>query len=400
MIEMKTPAIDSDRMLSDLDRLNEYGQLESGGVERIAFSEADRDAREWLCSELGKLPVDLRTDTVGNSMALLPGRDPELAPIVIGSHTDTVPNGGRFDGALGVIAALACMRALAGREQGLNHPVEWVNFAAEEATTTAGTFGSRAMAGLLSEREISEAGMDGDEITASQRSPEDIAAFLELHIEQGQELEGSGTDIGVVENIAALRRYDLRFHGNRSHAGGAPMARRDDALVKAADFVLKANRLAADSGARATIGRLQVDNGAAAVVPGSVSATLDLRAATDEMLDNLEQSLGDPRIHRSLVARKPAAHSSPELIAAIEKACDDEGASHRRLTSFPGHDARSMAALAPIAMVFVPSRGGISHSPDEFTEPEQCALGARVLLRALCTVAHLEKDPLNPLPDV
>lgn len=197
MIAMKTPALDTDRMLSDLDQLNEFGRLENGGVERIAFGKADREARQWLRSELEKLPVEIRTDTAGNTLARLPGRDPELAPIVVGSHTDTVPNGGRFDGALGVIAALACLRALAERESPARHPVEWVNFAAEEATTTAGTFGSRAMAGLLSEPEIRDAGFEPGRIADSQHSPDEFT-------EPGQCVVGAKVLLGALRRVDSL----------------------------------------------------------------------------------------------------------------------------------------------------------------------------------------------------
>lgn len=383
---MDPPTIDRQRMLADLDRLNEFGRLDSGGVERVAFGEADRAARDWLRGELEALPVEVRDDSAGNTLARFAPGDPARPAIGFGSHSDTVPNGGCFDGALGVIAGLACLRALAQAEAVTRHPLELINFAAEEATTTAGTFGSRAMAGLLSDEEIHAAGMDPTALTGSRRPPGDLAAFLELHIEQGDQLERSHADIGVVEGIAALRRRRFHVAGTAAHAGSTPMAGRDDALVKAAHFVLDAGRLASVHDARVTIGEFQVEDGAAAVVPASVRGTLDLRAASDESLVALEAALDRAEIERSPATRKPAAESDPRLLDTIDQACKVHAASTLRMTSFAGHDARSMAALAPVAMLFVPSRGGISHSPGEFTTPEHCLLGAEVLLTVILEV--------------
>lgn len=395
------PMLDEERMLRDLQELNQIGALEGGGVSRIAFSPADRAGREWVEAQVTSLGMAVRRDAVGNTIASLPGRDMGLAPIGIGSHTDSVPSGGRYDGALGVVAALAAVRALRESGQTLRHPVELINFQAEESTMSGGTFGSRAMSGQLDPDVVNRpaydgrpvsihmaaAGLDPAAATAAARPDGALAGFLELHVEQGGLLEQAGVQIGVVTGIVGIRRYIATFRGYANHAGTTPMAGRQDALVMAAPFIVQVREMAIRHGIVGTIGTLRLQPGSPNVIPGLVEMDVELRGLLDPVLDEAEREL----MRRAEMAggtvrqmvQKPPVHSDERLVAAVEQAAASAGLSCRRMPSGAGHDAGLMAALCPQAMIFVPSIGGVSHSPDELTEPEACVAGARVLLGAL-----------------
>ncbi|MHC4800479.1 MAG: hydantoinase/carbamoylase family amidase, partial [Planctomycetota bacterium] len=244
-----TPVLHGEQLLRDLETLAQIGADPGGGLNRIAYNPADQEARAWVEAQMHAVGMTVRTDAAGNSIGLYPGNDPNLPSIAFGSHTDTVPNGGRFDGALGVLAALACVRALYEAGVHLRHPVEVINFVAEEATMSGGTLGSRAMAGFPDVTNIVSqpawdglpvadhlhtAGLDPATITQARRPKDSLAAYLELHIEQGGALEAAQVPIGVVEGIVGIRRYAVTFHGYTNHAGTTPMIGRQDALVMAA----------------------------------------------------------------------------------------------------------------------------------------------------------------------
>lgn len=231
---------DGEQLLDDLETLRQIGISPEGGFNRIAYSPADRKGRIWFAEQMRRVVMTVQTDVAGNDIERYPGTDPQLAPIALGSHTDTVPNAGRYDGALGVLAALACMRTLHEAKVQLRHPVEVINFAAEEATMAGTTFGSRAMVGLLDAAAISQKAWDGrsvaehlqaanldpSRVAQAKRSGNDLAAYLELHIEQGRKLESAQVPIGVVEEIVGIRRYGVTFHGYANHAGTTLMADR------------------------------------------------------------------------------------------------------------------------------------------------------------------------------
>lgn len=396
------PTFDDEQLLLDLETLARIGASPDGGLDRIAYSPADQEARTWLEVQMRSVGMTVRTDAAGNSIGLYPGTVPNLPPIALGSHTDTVPNGGRFDGALGVLAALACVRALYEADIRLRHPVEVINFTAEEATMSGATLGSRAMAGLLDVPVVLEqaawdglpvadhlraAGLDPATIAQAGRREGSLAAFLELHVEQGGILESSRISIGVVEGIVGIRRYTVTFRGYANHAGTTPMARRRDALVMAAPFILAVRDVATAREIVATVGTVRVQPGAPNVIPGQVELGFEMRGLRKAVLDEAEADLA--RLAEQTggeflrVSSKPPADSDPHLIETLATACEELGLSYRRMPSGAGHDAMCMAAIASQAMVFVPSRGGISHTPDEFTEPEHCVAGGRVLLAAL-----------------
>jgi N-carbamoyl-L-amino-acid hydrolase len=283
----------------------------------------------------------------------------------------------------------------------LRHPVEVINFTAEEATMGGGTFGSQAMAGRLNPAIFQEAawdhrpvadhlraaGLDPAAVAAARRHENSLAAYLELHIEQGGTLEAAGLPIGIVEGIVGIRRYRVLFRGYANHAGTTPMAGRRDALVMAAPFIPAVREVAISHGIVGTIGTLRLEPGAPNVIPGQVELNLEIRGLHPEILDEAETELAQQvqqmggEFHP--LSAKSSTFSDPRLLEALVAACHEMNLPYRRMPSGAGHDAMCMADIAPQAMLFVPSRGGVSHSPDEFTEPEQCVIGARVLLAAL-----------------
>lgn len=395
------PFLDGEQLLQDLETLAQFGAEPGPGLNRIAFNPADQAARRWVEAQMRQVGMTVQTDPAGNSIGAYPGTEPELSPIALGSHTDTVPQGGRYDGALGVLAALACVRALHQAGIRTHHPVEVINFVAEEATMSSGTLGSKAMSGSLSPDLVDQPAWDGlpvaqhlrgagiDPATMGQarRAKGSLAAYLELHVEQGGILEATGISIGVVEGIVGIRRYEVIFVGQANHAGTTPMAGRKDALVMAAPFISAVREVALAHNIVGTIGALEVEPGAPNVIPGRVVLQLEIRGLEATVLDVAEAELaplareGGGEFHQ--LSSKSAVTSDPRLLDALVTACESLNLSYRRMPSGAGHDAMCIANIAPQAMLFVPSQGGISHSPDEYTSPEDCLNGARVLLAAL-----------------
>jgi N-carbamoyl-L-amino-acid hydrolase len=395
------PELDGPRLLSDLDHLATIGTDPAGGVSRVAYSPADIEARAWVRETMLGLGMEVRRDEALNVIGRYPGREAGLKPLALGSHTDTVPNGGRFDGALGVVAALACVRALRDSRTRLRHPVEVIDFAAEEATLGTGTLGSLAMTGGLTRdalarpawdgrpaaQHLRDAGLDPRGLNRAVRPRRVLAAYLELHVEQGGMLETAGVPIGVVEGIVGIRRFTATFTGRANHAGTTPMADRRDALVMAAPFVLGVRDAAVDAGLVGTVGALRVRPGAPSVIPGRVELEAEVRGLDEGALDGVQAWLGElaERLGGQLgpVSAKPGVRADPAVVAAIEAACEAHGLAHRPMASGAGHDAMVLGRFVPQAMIFVPSRDGVSHSPDEYTTPEHCVDGGRVLLGAL-----------------
>lgn len=299
-----TPELDAARLLADLDALAQIGRAADGALNRIAYGPADQAGRAWVAEQMRALGMRVRADAAGNTIGLYPGAA-DLPPIALGSHTDTVPNGGNYDGALGVVAALACARALHAAGARLRHPLEVINFAAEEATMAGGTTGSQAMAGLFNPAIVEQAawdgrpvrehlraaGLDPDAVGEARRAPGSLAAYLELHIEQGDVLTAASVPIGIVEGFVGIRRYAVTFQGYANHAGTTPMHRRQDALVAAAPFVTAVRDLAVAYGIVATIGTLTVHPGAPNVIPGRVELIVETRGLDAAVLDQAEAAL-------------------------------------------------------------------------------------------------------------
>jgi hydantoinase/carbamoylase family amidase len=404
---MSTPS-DTDLLDADLRALSVFG-ADGEAVTRIAWTTQLREAYEWLAGRCRAMGLAVEIDAAGNLIAKWQAADGPA--VVIGSHIDTVPQGGRFDGALGVIGGLHAIRLLQERGVQPSRPVWLVAFMDEE-NTRFGTalFGSRAFAGedlgALGDR------VDQDGITLAEamrgwdrdlagigeaRAIDQVGTYLELHIEQGPQLEAESIDIGVVTSIVGIVGYRLSITGQANHAGTTPMHLRRDALAGAARIVLGVRGLALERpGATANVGVIAVEPGGSNVVPGRSTLTLDLRFPTDDGLAELEAAAvglvqdvcGDEGLGVTFepTYRIPAAPMDGTLIASLEQSARLEEATVRTMPSGAGHDAMVMARHIPTAMVFVPSRNGISHSPAEHTSPEHCALGARILAR---TVAAL-----------
>ena len=401
------PFLDGEQLLADLETLGQIGAApDGGGLMRIAFGAADWEGRRWVAQQMHEIGLQVSSDAAGNTIGVYPGRE-ALPAIAIGSHTDTVPGGGVYDGALGVLAGLACLRALHAANQRLRHPVVLINFTAEEATMAGGTLGSYAMTGLLNPRIVDQAAWDGQPVRThlqqagldparlidAHRTEQQFAAFLELHIEQGARLETAQYPIGLVEGIVGIRRYLVTFHGYANHAGTTTMDRRQDALVAAAPFIPLVREVAIAHGIVGTIGKVAVLPGAPNVIPGKVELHLEIRGLDEAVLDQAEATLRQAAQNAGAtfvpLSNKPPVKADPRLLAAIAHACDDLALPYLPMPSGAGHDAMNMAALCPMAMIFVPSRNGVSHSPDEYTAPEACVNGARVLLATLLQVDEL-----------
>ena len=389
-----------------LDVLAQIGGGPGGRVTRVAWSTELFAAYAWLGDRMRELGLDVEIDAAGNLL----GRwhVGSGSPILVGSHMDTVPSGGRLDGVLGVVTAVHAVRHL--QEQGFEpeRPIWIVAFMDEEGTRfDAALFGSRAFvgddvsnlggrvdaAGTTLLDAMTERGHALDLVGEANRIGE-IGAYLELHIEQGPVLEAEGVQIGVVTSIVGLRGFRVRLSGQANHAGTTPMGLRRDALAGAARIVLELRDIArAREDATANVGRIAVSPGGANVVPGLAEFTIDVRAARPEGIAELERLVeeavtriaGEEGLDAELdptFALEPL-ELDPQLVDAVERAAAAEGASSRRMPSGAGHDAMVIGRHVAAAMIFVPSRGGISHSPDEYSSPEEVELGMRVLAATL-----------------
>lgn len=401
-------AVRADRIGADIDALAAI--TEAGRpYTRRAFTPMFLEGRAWLTRAFAAAGAVTRIDAAGNLIGTIAGRKPELGTILLGSHSDTVPDGGRFDGIAGVIAGLEVIRALRDQGIALDHTIEVVDFLAEEVSifgvscigsrgmsgTRPGEWLARVSDGVTLERAIAAVG--GDPYDVEPRS--DIAAFLELHIEQGPVLQDEGLDIGVVTAIAGITRLEIIVEGRADHAGTTPMGSRKDALTTAAWIALGVEELgkALASGTEhfaATVGEFEMTPNAANVVPARVRMLIDARAELRADMERFIEELGKgveaiaektgvsvaaPRI----VSDNPPTPGDADLLDVLDAACDSAGARHRRMASGAGHDTAWMARITRAAMIFVPCKDGRSHSADEFATSEDIALGAAVLLDAV-----------------
>ena len=396
------------RLVEHINALAEFGKNPQGGVSRLAYSDADRQGREHVMGLMRAAKLDVSIDAAGNLIGRRPGSDNKLKPLLFGSHVDSVPEGGNYDGVVGSLGAIEVAQTLAENNVVTRHPLEVVIFQNEEG----GLIGSRAMDGELTEKEldlvsrsgktiregIKFIGGDPTKLSTVRRNRGDIAAYLELHIEQGGILERERIDIGVVEGIVGINWWDVSIEGFANHAGTTPMNQRQDALLAAAKFIEAVNRVVTSIPGRqvGTVGRIQALPGAPNVIPGRVILSLELRdldAAKIQMLYQMIRTEADQISQASKVkfdfkeinVNSPAP-TDPRIRALIDQSARELGLTTKQMPSGAGHDAQDMARLAPVGMIFIPSVGGISHSPKEFSRPADIANGANVLLRALLKV--------------
>lgn len=406
---ISAPFVNSDRLAQSVASLAQIGQTAQGGVRRIAYSSEDIQARQLVQHWMRAAGMSVRIDTAGNIIGRYPGKIAHAPALATGSHIDTVPNGGRYDGAFGVLAGLEVAHVLNERQMQLNHPFEVIVFTDEEGSM----IGSKAMSGRVNNDTTAYTGFEGmniqtclervggnwQNIAQSRRSSADISAFVELHVEQGPILESLSKQIGVVEGIVGQRRYTITVTGSSSHAGSTPMHMRQDALVAASGVVLAVNRLANSAGQQvATVGYMQVSPNAVNVIPGLVEMSLDIRDLSNQHLDSLIEQL---RLNIEAIATDtqtqirlhPCLHNEPapaqlHIQQSIADVCKDLGLSYTNLPSRASHDAQEIANFTDMGMIFVPSQAGVSHAETEYTSPEQCTQGANVLLHTLLRLDH------------
>src|SRR5687768_8515902 len=401
--------VNGQRIMDHINVLAEFGKNPQGGVSRVAYSDADKQGREYVMGLMKAARLDVTIDAAGNLIGRRAGRDNKLKPLLIGSHIDTVPEGGNYDGVVGSMGAIEVAQTLAENGVNLQHPLEVVIFQNEEG----GLIGSRAMDGELTEKEldlVSRSGktiregikfIGGDPARLSEvkRKRGDIAAYLELHIEQGNTLDTEKINIGVVEGIVGINWWDVTIEGFANHAGTTAMNNRQDALLAAAKFIEAVNRVVTSVPGRqvGTVGRINASPGAPNVIPGKVVLSLELRdldAAKIKMLyDKIKveaqqiAAASKTKFDFKEINVNIPAPTDRRIRELIMDAARDLGLSTKLMPSGAGHDAQDMARLGPVGMIFVPSVGGISHSPREFSHPADIANGANVLLH---TVLKLE----------
>ncbi len=409
--------VDGDRLNTTMTEMQQFGGTDDGGSRRVAYSDANKAALDYLDGLMRAAGLATHIDAAGNLIGRRAGSEPGLRPIMTGSHIDTVPNGGHYDGIVGVMAAVEVARTLHDQAIELRHPLEVMVWSNEEGGKT----GSRAVMGSvtpwefdlpsLGELSIGEGvrflGGDPQAIDSIERSPGDIAAYVELHIEQGAILDRAGIDIGVVEGIVGIRRWNVTVAGVANHAGTTPMDQRQDALYAAARLVTTVRHIVTDvPGTQvATIGRIEAHPGAPNVIPGVATLSLEIRDLSMEKVGRLfeqirhaSEALAEETgttVSFTQFYESPAAPTDDRVSELVEAAANALALSFRRMPSGAGHDAQSLAGIGPIGMIFVPSRDGISHAPTEFTSAEQITNGANVLLGTLLRFDQWHDSPAD-----
>jgi N-carbamoyl-L-amino-acid hydrolase len=401
-------------MREDFDALSRIGATPEGGVSRPTFSDAHFAARRWFLARAEAGGLETRTDAAGNHSAVLQARgSPDARVLLLGSHLDSVPHGGRYDGALGVLAALHVLLAVKEAGSDLAFALEAIDFTDEEGTLV-GLLGSKAVAGKLPAGALESprggraalmaglerAGLREESLASARRDPESLAGYLELHIEQGGRLEREALQIGVVTAIVGSRSFRIVLHGAGGHAGTTPMEGRRDAAVAAARIILGVREIVMRDfpGCVATVGDVRVEPGAFNVVPGLARLALEFRSQDEGELDAMETALltraraeaarDGVDVEISPVGRWQPIALDSGVGRSIERAATALGLSTKRMPSGAGHDAQALAEVTPSGMIFVPSVGGVSHDPRELTAWEDVVNGANLLLGTVYEIAR------------
>ncbi len=407
------PLVNGDRLNRSITQLAEIGKLPGGGVSRLAFTPEDLLARQLVQSWMVDAGMTVRIDAAGNIIGTYAGQREGASALATGSHIDTVPVAGRYDGVLGVLAGIEVVRVLHENAIRLAHPIEVIVFTDEECSV----IGCKAMAGnVVNDPEyyrrndgtpiqtcLERIGGNWSKLTTAQRDAGEIAAFVELHVEQGGVLESTGAEIGVVKGIVGQYRFAVTVTGRPNHAGTTPMTMRKDALVAASQVVLAVNKLGVDTPGEqvATVGYFNVSPNAVNIVPARVDLKIDLRDLSQSHLDDLVEQMRQQFAQiaaatQTEIVMTQALHvlptlAEPKIQDAIAQVCQKLSLSYCHLPSRAGHDAQEIGRFADMGMIFVPSLAGISHAEDEYTSPEQCTQGANVLLQTF-----LQLDRMYP----
>ncbi|MCD6527821.1 MAG: Zn-dependent hydrolase [Desulfuromonas sp.] len=408
--------MNSQRFQDDFCTIAQFGVLDNGGVTRLAFSKEDQDARNYLIRQMQAAGLTVVVDGFGNIRGRRAGKDNTLPAVMVGSHLDTVPHGGHYDGVVGVLAGLEIIRSLNDAQIVTKHPIEIINFAAEESSRFGiATLGSKGLTGQLSVDEIknisdsdeitlyqvlSNAGYDVDHCTDAVLTSDQVHAFLELHIEQGPILEANQLDVGLVTAIAAPSRFRLTITGRNDHSGTTPMTMRQDALIPAAEIITAVEQMALESSQStvATVGVLNVHPNAMNVVPGQVSMGVDIRDTDLQRKQHvvakfkaLIQQVEERRhitINCQTLCDDSPIQLNAELLAKLERVADSQGCSYCVMPSGAGHDAMHLANITPTALVFIPSINGLSHNVQEKTSLDAIMKGANVLYEMVVQLAQ------------
>ncbi|MCC8434788.1 Zn-dependent hydrolase [Brevibacillus sp. M2.1A] len=405
--------INSDRLWDRLGQLGNVGKQEAGGITRLSFTPEERAAKDLVTGFMKEAGLTVREDEVGNLIGRKEGKNPAAPVVLVGSHIDSVPNGGDYDGPLGVLAGVEVLQTM--QEQGIEteHPIEVIAFTDEEGTRFGyGMIGSRGIAGLIKRDELEQAdkngvtiaeamrqtGLDPDRTSLAARTPGSVKAYVELHIEQGKVLESRGLSVGIVTGVAGPLWLNFVLEGEAGHAGATPMNLRRDPMAAAAQVMLVIEEEAGRTGTSVgTVGRLQAFPGGVNVIPGRVEFSLDLRDVDEAIRDEVEQRIYERAkvicaernvtLRVELLQRIAPAVCSDDIQHAVAEACKAEGLEAFRLPSGAGHDCMQLVELCPVGMIFARSKDGISHNPAEFTTKEDCANGAQVLYRTVLSLA-------------
>lgn len=401
--------INSARLWDAINETAKFGGTPKGGVRRLTLGAEDKQVRDWFRKACEDAGLEVKIDALGSMFALRKGRDMSKAPIGIGSHLDTQPTGGKFDGILGVLGALEVVRTLNDAGIETDAPICIANWTNEEGSRFApAMMASAAYVGdfttddILSRKDISgvtvgealdSIGYRGDVAVGTQK----FSGFVELHIEQGPILEAESKTIGVVEAGQGVLWFDGKITGFESHAGSTPMPLRKDALATLSEIVLATERVVTEIGALGTIGEAVIANPSRNVIPGEITFTMDLRSADEGKLDAIEKGVREAitaiaakrkvEVAFDKVWHKPPTHFNKDFVSAVESAAEQLGYSHRRITSGAGHDACNLNNIMPTAMVFIPSKDGISHNELESSTQDDCAAGANVLMHTVLALA-------------
>jgi N-carbamoyl-L-amino-acid hydrolase len=402
---MRNLAINPERLWGELMETSAIGATAKGGICRLTLTDLDRQVRDWFKARAEALGCSVAVDDMGAMFARRAG-SAEIPPIAIGSHLDTQPTGGKFDGVLGVLAALEALRTLHEAGYKTYAPIEVVNWTNEEGSRFAPAMVASGVFARVFERDWAHARADRDGVTfgaaldaIGYRGTEScgahpLSAFFELHIEQGPILEAENKDIGVVTGVQAMRWYEVTITGQDAHTGTTPMHLRKNALLGAARVIERVDGIAkAHAPGVGTVGLIENKPNSRNVIPGEVFCCVDLRHPDGPALNSMESQLTaalsevcEPlglTFAMEKIWDQPAVQFDPDCVAAVRHAAALSGFTTRDIVSGAGHDAAYVSRVAPTAMIFVPCRGGISHNEAEFTSKAQCAAGAQVLLQAV-----------------
>lgn len=373
--------INDKRLESLFDEIKQFNDTPEIGYTRRVFSSTEEQSLSWFEKILKENNLYSHTDEVGNVFGQYGEGD---NPILIGSHLDTVQNGGLYDGALGVLSGLEVLLTLKENNIKLNHPIMLVAFRGEEANILGGTFGSRVFAGIFDEKndDLEKVGLSKEDILNS-RNQQNFQSYIELHIEQGQVLENENLDIGIVTSIAGLRRYRIEVEGRSGHSGTTPMHLREDALKHATAELQKIFEFsgALDDQSVLTVGKLNMYPNQANVIPNKVEMLVEIRSDVEDKLNQYEETLLNMIASKNeRVVKKHTTKLDEQNITKLSEVTKKLGYTSKKMASGANHDANSVSTIMPASMIFIPSKNGISHHPDEYSSKEQIVKGSNVLL--------------------